>query len=256
MRTPMPPFTPHVITAGQDDLTRVPLNTILNQVTEHQLVLMRGFKPLSKDELVDYLQSQAPLLYWDTGPVMDMRVDKRKPNYLFTEGDVPLHWDGAFHQEPRFLFFHCLKAPLPHCGGETVFVNTQRVWKTARARQQAAWRDYTFTFKTEKRVHYGGSIVRPMVMLHPDTGETILRFAEPVGEDYLNPVDVAVLGKNPLESDAILSSLSRVMRAPQHCYEHRWQEGDYLLADNFALLHGRNAFSQHSPRHLRRIQLL
>ncbi|QRN04652.1 TauD/TfdA family dioxygenase [Legionella sp. MW5194] len=249
-------FTPHLITAEQDDLAAIPLKGILRKVTEHQLVLLRGFKPLDKDRLVNYLQSQASLLQWDSGPVMEMQVDKRKPNYLFTEGDVPLHWDGAFHQEPRFLFFHCLKAPLPQCGGETLFVNTQRVWDTANAEQQAAWSDYAFSFKTEKRVHYGGAIIRRMVSHHPETGKTILRFAEPVGEDYLNPVDVQVLGKEKPDSDAILASLSQIMRAPLHRHEHRWQEGDYLIADNFALLHGRNAFSQHSPRHLRRIQIL
>lgn len=125
-------FTPYLIQAETNaNLTALPLKKLLDQATHHKIVLLRGFKPLERDALLNYCQSQAQLLSWDFGPVMEMKVDKQPKNYLFTEGDVPLHWDGAFHQEPRFLFFNCLQAPKVGSGGETIFVNTETVWKTA-----------------------------------------------------------------------------------------------------------------------------
>lgn len=251
------PFMPYLIEASSDrHLTTWKLNNIIKFVTKHKLVILRGFLPLEREELLSYCQSQASLLYWDFGPVMEMKVDNHAKNYLFTEGDVPLHWDGAFYQEPRFLFFHCIQAPQENMGGETLFVNTEMVWQNASDLQKQQWMNYQLQFATEKLAHYGGVITRDLVTLHPDTEQTILRFAEPVGEDYLNPVQVSVLNKTFSESNTILTELSQCMREASSCYSHQWEEGDYIIADNFSLLHGRNSFTQHSPRHLRRIQIL
>lgn len=250
-------FRPYLQKAGaQKDITTLSLKMILKLVTHHKIILLRGFNPINREELLDYCQSQAKLLSWAFGPVMEMKVDKATKNYLFTEGDVPLHWDGAFHKEPRFLLFNCIQAPTPGTGGETLFVNTESVWNEASDQQQQKWRQYSLNFHTEKLAHYGGSITRSLVNIHPDTQNVILRFAEPVGEDYLNPVQVSVLGASGKEANTILSNLSHCMRQKQHLYQHQWQQGDFLIADNFSLLHGRNSFNQHSPRHLRRIQIL
>lgn len=250
-------FRPYVIEVKeQSSLEQLPLKVLLNKVTQHKIVVLRGFAPLQRDALLEYCQSQAELLSWDFGPVMEMKVDKNPKNYLFTEGDVPLHWDGAFHQEPRFLLFNCIEAPLKGSGGETLFVNTESVWQAANPQLKEEWGQLSLSFHTEKLAHYGGSISRRLVNTHPDTGCTILRFAEPVGEDYLNPVDVGVVGKSDIESKKLLFSISQLMRHKQYLYQHEWQQGDYLIADNFSLLHGRNSFKQFSPRHLRRIQIL
>ncbi|KTC78191.1 TauD/TfdA family dioxygenase [Legionella brunensis] len=253
----MQTFKPHLIQTTQNlTLATWKLGHILELVTRHKLVILRGFSAMECQELLDYCQSQASLVSWDFGSVMEMKVDKNARNYLFTEGDVPLHWDGAFYQEPRFLFFHCLKAPTINMGGETLFVNTEMVWSQATPCQQERWLNYQLQFATEKLAHYGGKIVRNLVNTHPQTERTILRFAEPVGEDYLNPVHVTVLDTNEVESKQILTEISECMRTNITSYFHQWQQGDYLIADNFSLLHGRNAFRRHTPRHLRRIQIL
>ncbi|KTD61934.1 TauD/TfdA family dioxygenase [Legionella spiritensis] len=250
-------FEPWLIeNRSQAPVTGWPLETLLNLATRHKIVLLRGFAPLEREELLDYCQSHARLLHWDFGPVMEMKVDKETRNYLFTQGDVPLHWDGAFYEEPRFLLFHCLQAPTAGSGGETLFVNTESVWQEATTGQRQEWQALSLSFQTDKLAHYGGFITRKLVNRHPDTNHTIIRFAEPVGDDYLNPVQVKVIDKSDRESAAFLQSLSTIMRAPQHCYSHQWQEGDFLIADNFSLLHGRNSFHHHTPRHLRRIQIL
>lgn len=250
-------FQPCVIRPDKSDhLTDLCLQGVLSTVTQEKLVLLRGFQQLDRDRLLSWCQSQARLLSWDFGPVMEMKVDKDTRNYLFTEGDVPLHWDGAFYQEPRFLLFHCIEAPEAGSGGETLFVNTERVWDEASAEEQAQWRLYQLNFATEKLAHYGGHITRNLVNQHPDSGRTMLRFAEPVGETYLNPVTVTVLNQSPMLSSAILAGLSARMRQSAYCYQHQWQAGDYLIADNVSLLHGRHAFHKTTPRHLRRIQIL
>ncbi|WP_419420125.1 TauD/TfdA family dioxygenase [Legionella sp. D16C41] len=250
-------FHSYIFTKEQVNcLADINLTEILKKVRRHKIVLFRGLPTLTREQLLTYCSSQAKLLHWDFGPVMEMRPDLKAKNYLFTHGDVPLHWDGAFYQEPRFLFFHCLQAPKQHTGGETLFVNTEAVWQDATEQQRQQWLTYELTFATEKLAHYGGHIKRNLIARHPDTQQTIIRFAEPVGEDYLNPVEVSVINKSHAESEAIIKNISQLMRNPRYCYQHQWQTGDYLLADNFSLLHGRNAFSEITPRHLRRIQIL
>ncbi|MGQ3887893.1 TauD/TfdA family dioxygenase [Legionella sp. CNM-1927-20] len=250
-------FQPYLIEhKNQNSLVNFNLQDLLSQARRHKVVLLRGFTALTRDELLNYCSSQAALLHWDFGPVMEMRPNIDAKNYLFTHGDVPLHWDGAFYQEPRFLFFHCLQAPEQNTGGETLFVNTEAVWNEALEQQKQEWLTYELTFSTEKLAHYGGHIKRKFITKHPDTAKTIMRFAEPVGEDYLNPVKVNIINKLEEESLKILKTISLLMRQPRYCYQHQWQTGDYLIADNFSLLHGRNAFNQVTPRHLRRIQIL
>lgn len=256
-KKPSTAFRPYLLNASEHrDLCEYPLDGLLSLVQHHKLVVLRGFEALSREGLLHYCQSQAKLLSWDFGPVMEMKVDAHTQNYLFTNGDVPLHWDGAFHQEPKYLLFHCLQAPTLYSGGETLFVDTEMIWESASTLQKEQWFEYALEFKTEKLAHYGGQITKRLVQQHPIKGNTILRFAEPVGDEYLNPVSVQVLDKTTHESSLIISTLSELMRNPLNSYFHQWQQGDYLIADNFSLLHGRNPFINHSPRHLRRIQIL
>lgn len=249
-------MNPYIINAEEQPLMNYKLDDLLSLVRTHKLVLLKNIKAITRDNLLTYCQSQAELLSWDFGPVMEMKVAEDAKNYLFTPGDVPLHWDGAFHQEPRFLVFHCIEAPPVGTGGETLFVNTESVWDKASTLQQQQWSELNLQFATEKLAHYGGTITRTLVNKHPDTQHSILRFAEPVGDDYLNPVQVQVMDKTQENSAVILSDLSKLMRQAEHVYQHAWEENDLLIADNFSLLHGRNSFKEHSPRHLRRIQLL
>ncbi|MEM6730499.1 MAG: TauD/TfdA family dioxygenase, partial [Myxococcota bacterium] len=46
------------------------------------------------------------------------------------------------------------------------------------------------------------------------------------------------------------------LHAPESFYAHQWQTGDVVIADNFTLLHGREAFTSRAPRHLQRVHVL
>lgn len=234
------------------DLSR---EALLALVRDHKLVLVRGLAPLEKEELL-HLAARDPardLIHWSFGPVMEMKVDPAAENYLFSREEVPLHWDGAFHFEPRVLVFNCLEAPDKSGGGQTTFADTEALWNNASRALRAAWRKIELTYETEKKAHYGGRIRNPMVQHHPDKPVTVLRFAEPVKSE-LNPVLCEVEGLEG-EREAFLEEMRRLLHSEKYLFEHQWEKGDLLLADNFSLLHGRRAFSAESPRHLRRVQI-
>jgi alpha-ketoglutarate-dependent taurine dioxygenase len=222
----------------------------------HMISISRNVEFRDKEALLSYAKRMGSLLEWDFGSVMEMRVHEEPKNYLFTHGSVPFHWDGAFHKEPHYLLFYCIEAPLPECGGETIFSNTTLVWEDATEQEKAEWRNIKITYKTEKLAHYGGKITVPLVQEHPFSKETIIRFAEPVGEDNLNPVSISIDGYSLDETNRFIKKMADKFYDAKYCYTHTWDKNDLLIVDNFTFIHGRKAFTNFSPRHLRRIQIL
>lgn len=236
-------------------LAEEPVERLRELVDKNRLVVLRGYSSLEREPLIEYAKSWGPLLEWNFGEVLELEVSEEPKNYLFTSGDVPLHWDGAFaKQEPNYQLFQCRQAPTPGSGGETVFCESMETVARATPEVRKRWEGVTITYRTEKLAHYGGEIRSPLVTAHPKSGEPRLRFAEPPGKDTadLNPLHLDIEG----DSESLIDELRGVLYDDRNCYRHAWQDGDFLLADNFALLHGRRPFSAHSPRHIQRIHIL
>ena len=251
------PFGLEIVARQDRDITRIAGTLLRSLLRAEKLVVFRGFAPLTREELVAFCSTypSADFLNWESGPVMEMKVDPNAKNYLFSREEVPFHWDGAFHQVPSYLVFNCLEAPTDSSGGETLFCNTEQVWETATTQEQESWPFVRLTYRTEKLAHYGGSVTVDLVQKHPHLNSPILRFAEPV-TTLLNPVSVAIEGLQGKEPDEFLSEMRGRIYDSRHCYRHTWRDGDLLFADNHALLHGRNAFEKDCPRHLKRVQIL
>ena len=64
-----------------------------------------------------------------------------------------------------------------------------------------------------------------------------------------------VPGVDPALSDAVMASLRAALLHEECTYWHEWQEGDLLFMDNYAVLHGREAF-EGRRRRLANIQVL
>lgn len=223
-------------------------------VLEHSLVLLRNHKIASREQLIEFAEKLGKLMAWDFGLVNELKVDVAAKNYLYSHEDVPFHWDGAFQQSPAILLFHCLKAPISGHGGETLFTNTTKLYEQASSEQQQFWHTLLINYQTEKVAHYGGSITQSMVASHPITRKPILRYAEPV-MTRLNPVSVTIESMNPAAMQEFIVAMSQLIRNKTVCYAHQWQDGDVILADNHALIHGRKAIHTSSPRHIRRVQV-
>jgi len=224
-------------------------------VTEHRVVVLRGFVSPSDEEMLAFCNQLGTVLEWEFGAVNELQVHADARNYLYTSRDVPFHWDGAFlGKVPHYIFFHCRIAPPVGSGGETTFCDTRRVLERLTPEDRRLWEVVQITYSTEKIVHYGGTFTSPLLAAHPATGETVVRFAEPV-ED-LNPVRLAIEGIPEEKQPAFLARMHELLNDPTCCYAHSWREGDVVLADNHALLHGRRGFTQPAARHLRRVNIL
>ena len=216
-------------------------------------------RDFSDDELLNFAQGLSDksgdiknkLLHWDFGPIMDMKFNPEAPNYLFSSEKVPLHWDGAFYKEPRYLLFYCTETS--GTGGETLFLNTEQLWESLSSSEKEECRKITLNYSTEKKAHYGGEISVSLVQLHPITGKTILRIAQKV-ETTLNPVTLKIEGTE--NADDFYNRMEKKLSDPRFLYTHQWEKGDVVICDNFTYLHGRKALEGNLSRSFKRIQIL
>jgi alpha-ketoglutarate-dependent taurine dioxygenase len=257
-RTPLQPFGEVVEAPPGRDLRDIPAATLERWTVESKVLVLRGFPLLGKEDLVAYAESWGEILTWDFGAVLDIVIHEDPDNYLFTRTDVPFHWDGAFaHTTPRFFLFQCVSAPGAGGGGETVFSDTTEVMRRADASQRERWDTVHVTYRTEHLRHYGGEFSSPLTATHPVTGEPVIRYAEPLSADrYLNPLEVVVGGIPAEEVPAFMADMSARLHADDVCYHHEWRDGDIVVVDNGALVHGRNVFRGDASRHLQRLQII
>lgn len=224
-------------------------------IDEHRVVVLRGFAPLAGNALPEFCRRLGEPLEWEFGTVNELSLKPEAGNYLYTSRAVPFHWDGAFvGRIPHYIFFHCDAAPPQASGGETLFCDTLRLLARASSAERELWRRIAITYTTEKIVHYGGTFTSHLITRHPDSGEEVLRFAEPV-ED-LNPVRLKIEGIPEDTQKDFLDDMHVRLNDESACYAHAWVEGDVLIADNHRLLHGRRAFTESAARRIRRVNIL
>ena len=253
------PFGRCLTAEGAPSLSALDPDDLRATLARDRLLVLRGFAPPDEPQAFAALcRRWGELLRWDFGEVFEVAQRPDPQNYLFTSGDVPLHWDGAFAaQVPWLQVFHCRAAPGER--GETVFVDTIGVWERADAETRARWEPVVIGYTTEKVAHYGGEIEARLIQPHPLSQAPTIRFAEgPRAETVdLNTPRLEVRrcrdGDDP---QALIAELTDALYDPRHVYAHRWQAGDFVIADNHALLHGRRPYVADAPRCLWRVHVL
>ena len=239
----------------EQNVSAITTSYLKEQIEKHRVVVMRGFAPLAEDAFPDFCKELGSILEWDFGAVNDLRVKADTRNYLYTNHDVPFHWDGAFvYHAPHYIIFHCDIAPLAGSGGETLFCDTTLLLAHASAEVKELWKRIEITYTTEKIVHYGGTVTSPMVVQHPLNGGVVLRYAEPVVD--LNPVRLVIQGLDGMDQQEFIEDMRLRLNDERCCYLHPWVTGDLVIADNYTLLHGRRAFTPGVERHIRRVNVI
>ena len=243
-----------------ESIESIPAELLRPWLLENRLILLRGFCPIDEKALFsDICGKWGKLLQWDFGSVFEVVEQVDPKNYLFTHGSVPYHWDGAFaDQVPWLQFFQCRESSPEDVGGETIFCDTIALWQSLSPELQQLWQSVEIEYSTDKVAHYGGKIRAALVDRHPQTDEMVVRFAEPANATtvQLNTPDLAIQGIAQETVPAFLEELIDLIYDPRFVYSHCWQPGDYLIADNHVLLHGRTKYQQHQPRRLWRVHIL
>ena len=226
---------------------------------EH-LIVLRGFRTFQDTESFSkYCERWGEISIWPFGKVLELIEQENPEDHIFDNNYVPLHWDGMYRREvPEFQIFHCVKAPLAGQGGRTTFSNTILALTYASSEAKNLWNKETGIYQ-RKMEFYHSKTVSPIINKHPHQDFSVIRYNEPPSEEkgrFVNPPELEFTGVGLLELEGFHHSLKHALYAPSNFYAHEWQAGDVVIADNFSLLHGREAFVSKSPRHLQRVHVL
>lgn len=243
-----------------DTLLSLDPDLIRELIDQHLLLLFRGYPLVADADYISFARQFGDLLAWEFGEILELTMQEQPANHIFGRGRVELHWDGAYvEHKPHYNLFQCLTGATPDSGGETLFVSTPRLLNHAAEPERQHWRTLILEYRTEKKAHYGGHFQSPLVCNSPYNQGEVIRYIEPFNEDNaaINPVDVQILGMNRTQGDDFLHQFNQRLYADDVIYRHGWCTGDFLLADNSRLLHGRSRFLDHrNRRHIKRINIL
>jgi alpha-ketoglutarate-dependent taurine dioxygenase len=222
--------------------------------------VLRGFRTFEGPEAFsDYAARWGEVSVWPFGKVLELVEHENPEDHIFDNNYVPLHWDGMYRpQVPEFQMFHCVQAPLHGQGGRTTFSNTVLALELASASVRSLWDKVTGHYQ-RKMEFYDSRTVSPVVTAHPQSGFPVIRYNEPPAAGnghFVNPPTLEFTGVSVSELAEFHRSLRDALYAPSNFYAHEWQAGDLVVADNYSLLHGREAFVKQAPRHLRRVHVL
>lgn len=224
-------------------------------INQYRILVFKGFETMLLQDLALYGQKLGKPLQWQFGAINHLKVKPDAENYIFTDHEVPMHWDGAFVGKiPYIILFQCIVAPDKADKGGTTFTDTERIVADAGAGTLAQWRDVFITYTTEKKAHYGGQIRQQLLVKHAVEDKLVLRYAEPV--DDLNPVSLKIEGLNGVSGQEFMTQMKALLYDPRYLYTHRWETGDIVMADNHTLLHGREAFRKPNERYIQRVNIL
>lgn len=233
---------------------------VMHNLSKYGLLVFRGFNlPDDKDFLL-FSKQFGELLEWEFGPILELKINTNPANHIFTSARVELHWDGAFIEtKPRFNLFNCLQGSSKEQGGETLFVDTEKVLMRASKEELTLWKSIEIRYSTEKKAHYGGTVQYPLVMTNPSSGRDVIRYIEAFNEDSeeINPMKFSIFGPGGLDEMEILMGFNRRLYGSDVMYRHTWHKGDFLIADNSRLLHGRSRFTNsHASRLIKRTNVI
>jgi alpha-ketoglutarate-dependent taurine dioxygenase len=243
-----------------DDIRELDVGVLRELLWRERLIVLRGFATFTDaEDLSEYCERWGEIGVWPFGNVLEL-VERNNPeDHIFDNNYVPLHWDGMYRpQVPEYQLFHCVRAPRPGQGGRTTFSNTVLALENAPAHVRALWEKVTGHYQ-RKMEFYDSKTVSPIVDSHPLRNFPVIRYNEPPSEGFghfLNPPTLEFTGVSQDEIAEFHRSLRQALYSSACFYAHEWQEGDLVVADNFSLLHGREAFETKAPRHLRRVHVL
>lgn len=257
----MKPFGALIVSKNEDmTLEELEFSTLRDIFLEEQIIVLRGFKPfVNAEEFSEYCAKWGEISLWPFGKVLELVEHDDPKDHIFDSSYVPLHWDGMYRpQVPEYQIFNCVTAPLPGQGGRTTFSNTVLALKNAEPEVKNLWTKVTGNYQRQMEF-YKSKTVSPIITNHPLRGYPVIRYNEPPTSErghFVNPPELEFTGISSSEQNLFHQSLQDSLYDSKNFYAHEWQTGDVVITDNFTLLHGREAFTSKSPRHIQRVQVL
>lgn len=238
-------FDPH--TGG----SAAEIGTLRAAFDRHDLLLFRGFGRIGPErhtEITGWFGPPSPVSNAGNGAFVTV-LDNAEEAGSFM---LPFHSDLTYTDVPiKAICLHAVA--LPELPTSTSFVSNRAAW----GRLSDA--DKALLAPLHLRHHYHSTMpslnmpdmdaVHPLAFTNPRNGAPLLMVTEHHADRVLELDEAA--------SRALIDRLLADIYAPEHQYEHVWQQNDLVLWDNLALQHARRERSDRGAgkRALQRVAL-
>jgi alpha-ketoglutarate-dependent taurine dioxygenase len=231
---------------------------------DHALLIFPG-QFLTRDEQNDFARRFGDLEF-EAAPITNMGKDGRL--HVDADDDVvkSIRGNEGWHHDSTYMPIQAKGAVftaeiVPTEGAATGFADMRAAYRALDADTRSRLVDrcaYHSLYYSQGRSGYlprrndrGGydqygyhdkePSLRPLVKVHPDTGEPNLL----VGRHAYD-----VVGMEPDESEAFLDRLNEGACQPAWTYHHHWTVGDAVVWDNRRLMHRATPFDLRQPRRM------
>lgn len=157
------------------------------------------------------------------------------------------HTDGLVQPMPvRFTSLYMVEdaSPPDVTYGTTKFVPAHRFYHEQDDRTKERWMNRYWLRDVGSDATYtagkDANRMSPLVYTHPSTGEIAISVETPEeGAGFVDWVDGSWVVADPDSSKGFIEELQLKLDAAcaSYGYEHRWQQGDFMMWDNMAVIH-------------------
>ena len=252
-------------------------------LVRHVLLVLRGQRPPTDDELIRFAGAFGPLfdggeIFGVTGRTREILELSSERNELGVEAGLaastPLPWHTDYCYLPRAAketFLEAVRLPADG-GGRTWFCNLYDAWEAlpAERRDELEGLVGIHTIKgsgkhleqgekvatlahqdrRNREYRYPGDRVpalHPLARRHPDSGRTAL---------YVNSLVAGFEGVEHAAGRELLDELVAHATRPERLYGHAWREGDLIIFDDVGTMHRREPSDPDQLRVMRQLSTM
>jgi pyoverdine/dityrosine biosynthesis protein Dit1/alpha-ketoglutarate-dependent taurine dioxygenase len=258
--------------ATPPSLMDIPVKSFRKLIHKHGVVNLQGFK--QDDDLEKASERIGEVMQWPWGTIFEIKSVQDTALTGQTLESMPMHYDGMYKKKtedstelgdvPLFMLFHCVEAyPSPdpsEPNGSTLMARTRPILDTLTAEEKERLSNITLVYNTSLFGHQELMHTSPVIIKHPVTGEDVLRYHEPWGPEKtkLHPTTVKALqpdgSLDSTDAEWVSDLLVEKLYDPKYCHAHSWTKGEFVIVDNFAMIHARTGMKS-DGRHVRRVHI-
>lgn len=255
--------------------------SIIQALRDHLVLVFRGQRPVTDDELIRFAGSFGDLIKGSTF----LESTRDRPEILLVGnlvgedgkpegvgGSMPFAWHADYSYCERVGKESFLNAvELPKTPPHTYFCDQYRAWATLPEAMKERLRDmrihHSITSgygdvdsdrikadreRDRKRGVESAPIPEaehPLVVRHPDSGREILYLGGP-------QIKCSIIGIESEESDALLARLCEHSTRSENVIAHDWEIGDLVMFDTLGTMHKRDSWDSGERRHMRQLSTI
>ncbi len=205
---------------------------LTKMINTHHLILLKGDGPIQPESHIDITRKLGePWTYGFTeGQYKEypeiFKVSNQRGNGFVNAGQA-WHSDGSIYNKAMHLSIFTIDT-IPDDGAATYFTSLKkalhRLPADVKKQLEHTQADYGKMYKPH-----------PAIWQHPVTGTEVLHISEGIKGQFMDTVSRAHFSEE--ENQKMDQLLHELLWETGTYYQHQWQKGDLLIADNYAVAH-------------------